>query len=101
MSAQAHPDELAQEARFVFRGTVEEVNASAMPEVPASDRTCIVRVDEVLQSPQSLAQAAGEKVTVLLAGEGAVTAGEQAVFFTNPWLYGDTLAVQAVGHQEV
>jgi hypothetical protein len=93
----AEPDALAQQARFVFRGTVEAANASTMPDaVPPSDRTSIVHVDEVLQSPQSLAQAAGEQITVLLPEGQSVQAGEHMVFFTNPWLYGDTMAVQSV-----
>ncbi len=101
MAEQAHPDDLAQEARLVFRGTVQRVKASLMAEVPASEQTCVVRIDEVLQAPQSLAQAAAQRVTVLLPEGSSVTRGEQAVFFTNPWLYGETLAVQAVGLREV
>ena len=50
MAEQAHPDDLAQEARLVFRGTVQRVKASLMAEVPASEQTCVVRIDEVLQS---------------------------------------------------
>jgi hypothetical protein len=96
-STDSHPNALAEEARFVFRGIVEQTGASTMPDmVPGANNTCVVKVDEVLQSPQSLANAAGERVTVLLPEGVTLAAGEQAVFFTNPWLYGETLAVQAV-----
>jgi hypothetical protein len=96
----AQPDTLAEQARFVFRGTVEAANASTMPqELAPSNTTCIVHVDEVLQGPQSLAHAAGEQVTLLLSPGEAVANGDHAVFFTNPWLYGDTVAVQSLGHQ--
>ena len=101
MAEQTPPDTLAQEARLVFRGTVQRVKASLMAEVPVSEQTCIVLIDEVLQAPQSLAQAAGQRVTVLLPSGSSVTRGEQAVFFTNPWLHGETLAVQAVELREV
>jgi len=102
MAGQAPPDDLAQKARLVFKGTIQRVRASLMAaEVPPSEQTCIVRIDEVLQAPQSLAQVAGQRVTVLLPEGDSVSRGEQAVFFTNPWLYGETLAVQAVGHHEV
>src|SRR5438093_9396245 len=101
MAEQAPPDDLAQAARFVFRGTVQRARASLMSEVPASEQTYVVRVDEVLQAPQSLAQATGQRVTVMLPEGESVRRGAQAVFFTNPWLYGETLAVQAVGHREV
>jgi hypothetical protein len=94
---QTHPNALAEQARFVFRGTVEQTGASTMPDiVPAANNACVVNVDEILQSPQSLAQAAGQRVTVLLPEGVTLTASEQAVFFTNPWLYGQTLALQAV-----
>jgi hypothetical protein len=97
MATSPTPEALAQEARFVFRGTVEAVQASSMPDiVPASSDTCVVHVDDVLQSPQSLETAAGENVTVLLPTNKTVSPHEQSVFFTNPWLYGETLAVQAV-----
>ena len=96
----AHPNSLAEQARFVFRGTVEQSGTSTMPEmVPAAPTTCVVTVDEVLQSPQSLAHAAGQRVTLLLPEGTTLASGEHAVFFTNPWLYGETLAAQAVGIQ--
>ena len=101
MAETSAPDELAQSARFVFRGNVQRVRASLLAEVASSDQTCVVRVDEVLQAPQSLAQAAGQRLTVLLPEGASARRGEEAIFFTNPWLYGDTLAVQAVGKEAV
>src|SRR5690349_6032980 len=100
MPDETHPDNMAEQARFVFSGTVLSVNSSHLPDVvPPSDRSYIVRVDSVLQSPQSLAQAAGQEVTVQFAAPPGLSTGDNAVFFTNPLAYGDTLATQAVGHQ--
>lgn len=102
MPDDVHPNTLSEQARFVFRGTVQSLNASNLPDVvPASSLSLVARVDEVLQSPQSLAQAGGQEVTLQFSAPPDLTPGDEAVFFTNPMAYGETLAVQAVGHQPV
>ena len=80
---------------FVFTGTVAQVGASSLSQIEASERTFIVRVDEVHYAPEVLRRYAGGLVTVISPTEGL--AGEQqALFFTNVSLYGETLAVQEV-----
>ena len=39
-------NDLVQAAWFVFKGTVQRVNASLLSPVPASEQTYVVRVDE-------------------------------------------------------
>src|SRR5262249_37182142 len=56
------------EPRFVFKGTVRKLRASTEPEVKASARTAVVRVDEVIHAPEALADVAGHDVTVELGG---------------------------------
>jgi hypothetical protein len=74
---QTHPNALAEQARFVFRGTLEQTGASTVPDiVPAANNAWVVNVEEILQSPQSLAQAAGQRVTVLLPEGVTLAAGE-------------------------
>ena len=90
---------LSQQARFVFKGTVKKMKAATMAEVPISPRTAIVSVDEVLTAPEALTHYAGQDITVELEGRGAVAAGQQAVFYTNAWLFGSSLAVLAVEQQ--
>src|SRR5262245_61909925 len=92
-------ESLAQQARFVFKGTIQKLKATNMSEVAVNDRTVIVRVDEVLQAPESLKHYAGAEITVQLGGRKKVKRGQQAVFYTNPFLYGDTLAVQSLDHE--
>lgn len=91
------PAELTRAAQFVFRGTVQRVEASNLEIVPADSGTAVVRVDEVLKAAPSLGEFTGREVTVKLAKPGDATAGEQAVFFTKGWLYGETLAVLEIG----
>jgi hypothetical protein len=86
----------AAESQFVFKGTVEKVNASTMPTVRASEQTAIVRVDDVLQAPPVMAAFTGSSITVQVGPDQRLAEGQRAVFFTNGWQYGRDLAVTAV-----
>jgi hypothetical protein len=97
---EALSEELANQASFVFRGTVQRVKAATMDQVPVNDRTAVVRVDEVLQAPEPLRDYAGQEITVQLGGEKPVKKGQHATFYANGWLFGDSLAVQAIDHTE-
>jgi hypothetical protein len=93
----ADPTDLAAKASFIFRGTVQQLNASTLPEVGDKTKTAIVRVDQTIQSPQVLSHYTGKDITVQLAEP--VTAGQQAVFYTNAWLFGNAgVAVRSLGH---
>jgi hypothetical protein len=92
-------EELSREAKFIFRGTVKERGATTVPEAPVSQRTLIVAVDEILESPELLRAFEGQDITVQL-GEGQrVKVGQQRMFFTNVWVYGASIAVLCVGHR--
>src|SRR5262249_35655181 len=79
-------------AQFVFRGTIQKVDASNLEIVQADSDTAVVRVDEVLKATPSLGDFTGREITVKLAQPGDATPGEQAVVFTNGWPYRKTLA---------
>lgn len=87
---------LRQQASFVFKGTVLKLKATTSAEIPKSDRTAVVRVDEIVRTPESLAHYTGQDITVQVAGRKKVTKGQQLVFYTNGLLYSDTLAVESV-----
>jgi hypothetical protein len=89
------------EARFVFKGTVQKLKAATMRDVPANDRTLIVRVDEVIHAPESLSHYAGQNITVLAAGKKKLKKGQQAVFYTNGLVFGESVAVQAVDFHDL
>ena len=95
--AASGPEELTRTAQFIFRGTIQKVDASNLEIVQADSDTAVVRVDEVLKATPSLGDFTGREITVKLAQPGDATLGEQAVFFTKGWLYGTTLAVIEVG----
>jgi hypothetical protein len=89
---------LTREAQLIFRGTVERPGGANLKAIQPGDDTAVVRIDEVLQAPDSLGKVTGREVTVKLRAPRSVQAGEQAVFFTKGWLYGESLGLVEVGH---
>lgn len=88
---------LVQESRFIFNGTVQRLRAATMPAVPVTEGTAIVRVNQVFESPSVFSHLAGSDITVQLTQPARVRVGQQAIFFANGWLYGNSLAVVEVG----
>ena len=101
MPADSKAEALAQQASFIFKGTVQKLKATSMPGVPVNDRTAIVRVDEIVQAPEALSHYAGQEITVQMGGRKKVKKGQQAIFYANGWLFGDGVAVQSIDHHDV
>jgi hypothetical protein len=96
-TGQQNVDDLVRQSRFIFYGTVRELNAATIPAVAAAGRTVIVKIDEVLRAPATLGDFTGQEITVRLSQPGPVRVGQRVVFFTNAWLYGQSIAVLEVG----
>ena len=90
---------LVKQSDIIFIGTVTQVGAVAAPEVPASPRTVVVRVDKVLEKPAAVALAEGDSVTVETVRAGSLKPGTQATFYTTGWIFGRGVAVREVGHE--
>ena len=101
MSATSSPRQLSKQSTFIFEGTVLKLKDATMPAVPVNDKTAVVHVDQVLRAPAALAPCAGHDITVQLTKQENVTRGERAIFYTNGWLFGNSIAVQSVGHTDV
>jgi hypothetical protein len=91
-------EEPVSRSDVVFNGTVEETGASTMAAVDATDSTAVVRVDALVRAPATFSGLEGQRVTVLLRTPGSVQQGEQATFFVNAALFGESIAVQEVEH---
>src|SRR2546423_13914602 len=98
-SAQGARAALVKQSDIIFIGTVTQVGAVAVPEVPASDRTIVVRVDQVLERPPAIALGTGDSVTVETVRAGSLKPGTQATFYTTGWIFGRGVAVREVGHE--
>jgi hypothetical protein len=101
MAQNSKAEELAEQARFVFDGTVRKLKASTIPQVDDKNRTVIVRVNKIRQSPPSLSHYGGQDITVKLAKGESVKVAQQATFFTNEWLFGKSVAVESLGHTPI
>src|SRR5437870_4880419 len=86
---------------FVFKGTVQAVKSATMKQVPVDDRTIVVTVDQVMEAPANLAKFAGQKITVKLSGREKVRPGQEMIFHTISWIYGDSIAVQSISEELV
>src|SRR5216117_3319944 len=98
-SAQGARAALVKQSDIIFIGTVTQLCAVAVPEVPASDRTIVVRVDQVLEKPAAIALGPGDSVTVQTVRPGSLKPGTQATFYTTGWIFGRGVAVREVGHE--
>src|SRR2546428_9930887 len=98
-AAQMSRATLVKQSDIIFIGTVTRVGAVAVPEVPASPRTVVVRVDQVLEKPSAVALATGDSVTVETGRPGSLKVGTQATFYTTGWIFGRGVAVREVGHE--
>jgi hypothetical protein len=84
------------DAQFVFRGTVLQRGTATMAEVPVTENTIVVRVDEIVHGSDIVRDFEGEAITVQLGDGQTVTEGQDYIFHTNGWLFGTSIAVVAV-----
>jgi hypothetical protein len=101
MPKSSSSDDLTKQARFVFKGTVQKLKAATIPEIEDKSRTAIVRVDQIIRAPEALSHFAGHEITVQLSGKKKMKVGEQSIFYTNGWLFGESIAVVSLGQHAV
>jgi hypothetical protein len=83
----------ANDAKFIFRATVERVGAATLPEISNVSNCIVVKVNEVIYAPPGFADWTGRSITVAVKESGRQKPGTEKVFYTNGWLYGKSLAV--------
>jgi hypothetical protein len=88
------------DAKFLFKGTIQKLGASTLAQVPKKEKTAIVHVDEILHAPPALAKTLGTEITVKLAKGTKPKVGDQVLFHANSWLFGDTVAVESVKQEK-
>lgn len=88
------------DAKFIFRGTVEQINAATLPEITETQNCVVVKVNEVLETPPDFTDWTGRSITVLVKDAGKLKPGVERVFFTNGWLFGKSIAVMEVSSKD-
>lgn len=94
--------ELLRRAPFSFLGTVEHLGAATMGDVPIDDRTAVVRVEQLLHSPEAFAGLGGQRITVQLAPDvDPLPVGSTAALFAEGLAFGESVAVTETGRLSV
>jgi hypothetical protein len=94
--------DLLASSNLTFTGSVEQAGRSTVAGIEVDDRTVVVRVAQLLHGPPGIELPEGSRVTVQLSPDlPALAPGEQATFFADGWVYGETLAVTEVGRAPV
>jgi hypothetical protein len=91
----------ATTASIVFVATVETLNAVTLPNLTAAPSTSVVVVERVLRKPDAIALDKGDQVTVVTDGGAPLQEGTQGLFFTDGWIFGDSLAVRVLNWEPV
>src|SRR4051794_36092601 len=95
-------NELLTASNLVFIGMIEQVEASMVPAIRRNERTVVAQVQQVMKGPPSVSPAPGSRITIQLSPDlPPLDPGDQATFFTNGWIYGETLAVTEVGRTPI
>ena len=93
--------DLMEGSALSFAATVVAAGAATTGTVPATERTAIVRVTEVLHAPPAFGTLAGAEITVRQAdGAPALAVGQRVVLFTDPVAVGHGLAVQEIARRD-
>ncbi len=101
MAARVRKAEPDQEGKFVFVGTIKKLRASTMKNIPITDRTAVVRVDQIIESPRLLSHYTGKDITVQLSVGRKIAVGSKMLFRTSGWIFGDSVAVRSVSQEPV
>jgi hypothetical protein len=86
---------------FLFKGTIREVKATTMTDVPIDNNTVVAMVDQVLEAPANLAKMGGHRVTVRLSGRTKVAVGDELIFHAHGWIFGASVAVISIKEERV
>jgi hypothetical protein len=87
------------ESTFIFTGKVLKSKASLIEGV-ITDNTLVMQVDHVITAPAIFSGIGQQQVTVRFKKLPRFRNGKTITVFTNGWIFGKTLALDAVGYTE-
>jgi hypothetical protein len=87
---------LARNSRFVFSGVVDGSRRSSLSILPGGPGTIVTRVEDIHLAGPELRNQRDRLVTIVVTDE-APDDGDRFVFFTDPIMFGETMAVHEVG----
>jgi hypothetical protein len=99
MASKANIKKYAAHSAFVFIGKIIKPRAATMKEI-ITDKTMVMEVMHVINAPSAFAFIDGKQITVRFKKLPAFRAGKILTVFSNGWIFGDSIAVDAVGYTE-
>lgn len=87
------------QAAFVFTGKVIKSRAATMPEIPTED-TLIVQIEHIIKAPAMFSSLTGQQITVRFQKLPEIKEGAIITVFANGWIFGESIAVDAVNYSE-
>src|SRR5947209_9185619 len=101
MATNSRNETQLQNPTFIFKGTVRKVRGATMRRMPVDKQTIVVMVDQVLEAPANLAKFGGSEITVQLTGRQKAKVGDELIFHTRGWIFGESIAVHCDKLEEV
>lgn len=92
----ARSGKAGQEQTFIFKGTIKNLKCATMKDVPVNDRTTIVKVDQIIEAPPALLDYKGQDITVQTSGRHKLKVGQEMIFHTTNFVFGDSIAVESI-----
>jgi hypothetical protein len=92
----ARSGKLEQKPTFIFKGTIKKLKCATMKDVPVNDRTAIVKVDQIIEAPPALLDYQGQDITVQISGRQKLKVGQEMIFHTTNFVFGDSIAVESL-----
>src|SRR4030095_7143336 len=86
---------------FVFQGRIKKLKSATMKDLPVDARTVVVTVNQIIEAPRALADYNGRDVTVQLSTRQQVRVGQEFIFHTTSWIFGESIAVRSLTEEPV
>ena len=87
-----------RELRFIFLGKFER-DGSNLSLAPPNSNPAVIRVERVFRAAPALGNQQGQMITLMRTAPGPMAEADgDLVVFSNPVLYGETLAVREIAH---
>jgi hypothetical protein len=96
MTSKQQISKYAAEATFIFVGKLVKLKAATVEGIQ-TDNTAIVDVDHVVTGPPMFLALRGQQITVRFEDIAKLRAGSTMTYFTNGWIFGKSVAVNAIG----
>ncbi len=90
-----------RQSDVIFIGTIVKLNAASFSEITPSEKTAVVRVEQLLQKPAAISLNDGQEITLELLNPRGMEVNTTAMFYADGWILGRGIALREVGHAAV